>query len=208
MGRLFLVPTVAAAVLMQACGAASGRHAESTSGIEVAQERFEDALTYEEFVASDTVQADIWHTNYDQAEPAVIEFDSRLRTVAGSWRMLVVAESSCRDSYESVPHLARLADRTANLELRLLRRDEAGDLLAAFPLDGRAAVPLVLLLDSDSRVRGVWIEQPAELRDLIATQRPRLCDEDLGKRVREWRDRDGGRSTLDEVITLIEAAAG
>lgn len=183
------------------------------------EQRYAQAATWEEFLAANPDRAEAWRAEYDAAAPAVTALrDEPLGSgvaretggVAGAnapWRLLVVSEPWCGDSRRAVPYLARLADERDDLELRLVSKADAPDLLAAYPHpDGRTAIPLVLVLDADDAIRGAWVEQPAPMRALIATESGRLPGDRVHELVLAWHRDDGGRSLLGEIMALIRAA--
>lgn len=170
-------------------------------------QRLEAATDFDTFVAADTARQQEWRANYEAAATAVAALSSRARGLAGHWRLLVVAESWCADAVNSVPYLARLAAEYPAIEVKILRKAQAPELLAGHQLDGRSATPLVILLDVHLHERGAWIEQPAALRALVQSKEGRVCEDTLKEAVRDWRRADQGRAVLDEVIALIERAS-
>ncbi|MCC7196402.1 MAG: thioredoxin family protein, partial [Gemmatimonadaceae bacterium] len=120
------------------------------------------------------------------------------------WRLLVVAENSCTDAANTLPYLAALADRSPFIDIRVLRKADATDLLAAHPLGERQATPLVLVYDPEFTLRGAWIEHPASLRSLISALGDTLDRDSVRARVRAWYREDAGRSALREVLGIME----
>lgn len=172
-----------------------------------AAQRFAEAVSFDQFVQGDTTRRAEWLSTFQQAGTPVDEVSPRLRGLTGRWRLLIIAESWCNDAVNSVPYLARLAAAHPAIELRLLRKADAPELLDAHRLDGRTATPLVLLYDSAFAEHGVWIERPEPLRRLIRSKEGRVCEDTLNAAVRAWRAADGGRTVLAEVVGLIERAA-
>ncbi|MBI2408791.1 MAG: thioredoxin family protein [Gemmatimonadetes bacterium] len=168
--------------------------------------RFAAALSFDQFVAGDTARQAEWRRNYDHASSVVTEAVSRWGAPVGRWHLLVVAESWCGDAVNSVPYLARLAAEHPAVDLRLIRRADGQDLLDAHPLDGQPAAPLVLVLDESFAQRAVWIENPAALRTLVKSKQGRTCEDALKVEVASWRTKDGGRSVLSEVLSLMAPA--
>lgn len=181
--------------------------AAAASPVPSPAERFASAVTFQQFVQSDTTRQQEWMRNYEQAARSVATVAPRVRAVKGRWHILVVAESWCNDAVNSVPYLARLAAENPAIELRILRKADAGELPATHLLDGRDATPLVLLYDEHFVERGAWIERPAPLRQLIASKEGRVCEDTLKETVRAWRAADDGRTVLEEVLTLLERTA-
>ena len=173
-----------------------------------AEARFRAAMTYQQFTAADTARRLEWTSNYDVAATPVAEVAPRVHSLAGRWHLLIVAESWCGDAVNSVPYLARLAAENPNIELRLLRKADASDVLDAHAQHGESATPLVLIYDDGFVERGVWVERPAPLRALISAKEGRLCEDELKSIVGKWRAADGGRTVLAEVLALMQRGAG
>lgn len=168
--------------------------------------RYGDALTYAEFAATDTARQALW----EEVEARAATDTTDLTPVAAGqvrWRLLVVAERSCTDAANTVPYLAAAADRSPFIELRLLRKADAPDLLAAHPLGDRQATPLVLVYDADFELRGAWIEQPEPLRAMVLALEDSVGRDSVRARVRTWYRDDAGRSALGEVLGIMERGA-
>lgn len=179
------------------------------SGLPLA-ERFERGADWEEFLAANDGVAERWRGIYDDAGPSVAPHLATVRGLPGPGRLLVVTESWCGDTRNTLPYLARLAAESGNLELRIIGKRDAPDLLAAYPSpDGREAIPLVLVLDADDRVGGAWVEQPEALRAFLEAERSAGRVEGLSEEWRRWYEADEGRSALREITAeLARAAAG
>lgn len=176
---------------------------EDLSGLPL-EERFRRGTDWGTFVAELGDREEAWRTVYDGADAAVAPVLQEVRSLGGPWRLLVVSESWCGDSRNSVPYLARLAEAAGNVELRLVSKADAPDLLAAHPMeDGRAAIPLVLVLDADYAVRGAWVERPAPLRALIAEERAQGRSDGVVEKMRAWHADDRGRTGVAEVVALL-----
>ena len=165
------------------------------------------AMTFQQFIDSDTSRHAQWIENSGRGDSSVRPMLERARRIPGHWKLLTVAECWCGDAVNSVPYLAKLAELDTTFELRLLRKEEAGTLLRAHLLDGRAATPLVLVLDDRFVEHGVWTEQPAALRTLVSDLEPNVSRDSLRTRVKAWYEADAGRSMLDEMLRLLENGA-
>lgn len=166
--------------------------------------RFQGALTYEQFVAADTAQRAAWPVKHAAAAATIAGFRDRARAIPGRWRLLIIADTACRDAVNSVPYLDRLASVQPSIELRMLRKEDAKDLLRTHRREGRSPTPLVVLYDEHFIERGSWMERPLKLRTLIASEKGSVSDDSLRKDVAAWRAADNGRSVLNEVLTMIE----
>ena len=130
---------------------------------------------------------------------------------AGSWKLMIVADDDCSDSGNVIPYLARLSELAPNLELRIVP-DELGRRVKETHRtpDGRGAIPTLVVLDAGFNDGGCWVERPAQLQYWFMTRGNELLDTDTDTYRREkqgWYDFDHGASTLDEVLSVVEAAA-
>jgi hypothetical protein len=98
-------------------------------------DRFDAAWRFAEFLAEAQANAILWRDTYRLArvdERAV----ARAGAIPGHWRLLVLVEDWCGDAVNTVPLLARVAELTPALELRVLPRDRHLDLMDAHLTDG------------------------------------------------------------------------
>lgn len=164
-------------------------------------------IPYAEFLAGATRRVEMWRaTEARAAVPDAIR--TRVAALGGRWRLLAIAEDACSDSANSLPYLARLADGAPNLELRVVGSQAGRAFMEAHRTpDGRAATPTVLLLAPDGTLAGCWIERPAELQAWYVAHRAGLDDAEYLRQKLAWYVADAGRSILDEVTRMIDAAA-
>ena len=169
--------------------------------------RWAEAISFEAFLPTAEENADLWAAVWQRARvPA--DLAGRATAVPGRWHLLVLSADWCGDAVNIVPVLARLAEQTPTLDLRLLERDEHPDLMDAHLTDGRSrSIPVVMLLDEDFVERGWWGPRPAELQQWVMDEGLALEPEERYRLVRQWYARDRGRTTLEEVIGGLEAAA-
>ena len=66
--------------------------------------------------------------------------------------------------------------------------------------------PTVLVLDGDYQEMGCWVERPSVLQAWAIENKEDLGDA-FGPKKMAWYRKDWGRSTLDEVVVVLEAAA-
>ncbi|MGZ8471652.1 MAG: thioredoxin family protein, partial [Gemmatirosa sp.] len=111
------------------------------------QARFETAPRFAEFLATAEKLAALWRDTY-RVTRVPDEAVGRMAAVAGRWHLLVLVEDWCGDAVNTVPYLARLAELSPNLDLRVLGRDANPDLMDAhLAPSGARAIPVVIVLD-------------------------------------------------------------
>ena len=135
------------------------------------------------------------------------DYVRRASSLPGSWHLLVLSEDWCGDAVNTVPVVARLADRCPNLDLRVLARDANPDIMDAH-LTGRSrSIPVIIVLDESYQERGWWGPRPTALQRWVSGQGQLLEKTTRYREARSWYARDRGRTTLEEVVSLLERAA-
>lgn len=171
---------------------------------------WEEALPFARFYAEVEARAALWERNYTGGEvPEALLERARSAIGAGPFRLLAVAVDGCSDSVNTLPYLALLADDVTGLELRVLEPAAGRSLMEARPTaDGRAATPTVILLDESFDDAGCFVERPRPLKEWIAEQEAApASNRGVYEGKMRWYDEDAGRSTLEEVVGLMESAA-
>ena len=168
--------------------------------------RYEAASTLEAFLPTAVKNADLWATAARLAK-VPDEAVARVAALGGRYHLLVLSEDWCGDAVNSVPVVARLAEQAANLDLRVLARDENLDLMDAHLTNGSRAIPVVIVYDDAFRELGWWGPRPSELQAWVLGPGQALEKEARYKEVRTWYARDRGRAILAEVTGLLEQVA-
>ena len=167
------------------------------------RDRYLAAQDFETMLASATKNAELWAAIWRRAQVPQ-EFVDRVRGLSGEWHLLVLSEDWCGDAVNTIPVLAKLAERSPNLDLRILPRDANPDLMDAHLSGTSRAIPVVMALDAEFVERGWWGSRPAELQRWALAEGLLLEKTERYRHVRTWYARDHGRTTLDEVVSMLE----
>lgn len=168
---------------------------------------FADATSFSAMAAASPEYGPLWTA---QRERAVVPADllARVEALGGRWHLLAISEDWCIDSQSLVPVVSALADAASNLELRLVSRDAEPALMDAHLTNGVSrSIPVVIILDADHQERAWWGSRPKALKQLVANEWKALEKAERNKEVRRWYAIDKGRSTLEEIVALLEQAA-
>jgi hypothetical protein len=158
------------------------------------------ALPYDTFVhASDLKHRGLWEGLHRLAR--IPEWATAAVPADGALKLLVLVEDWCGDASNTVPVLARLADETPGIELRVLRRDEHPEVMDRYLTNGARSIPIVIALDDQFRELGHWGPRPTALQRWVVEQRAAgVPKEQLYPEIRKWYARDHGETTLREVL--------
>jgi hypothetical protein len=170
------------------------------------RERYLGAPEFGEMLAAAEKNADLWAAVWRRAKVSD-ELVRRVSALDGAWHLLVLSEDWCGDAVNTVPVVAKLAELSPNLDLRVLARDENLDIMDAHLTGSSRSIPLVIALDEEFREQGTWGPRPAELQSWVLGPGRALEKDERYKRVRAWYARDRGITTLEEVVGMLERAA-
>jgi hypothetical protein len=170
------------------------------------KDRFDSALRFSEFLERAQKNAELWRDTYRlvRVPPEAVE---RAARIPGRWHLLVMVEDWCGDAVNTIPLLARLSELVDSFDLRIIGRDDNPDLMDERLTNGSRSIPVVMVLDEDHVERGWWGPRPTELQAWVLGPGQALEKGERYRQVRTWYARDRGRTTADEVLTLIERAA-
>lgn len=170
---------------------------------------WEDGVNFRVYLEEDVEEnQELWSGVYEKHSTPEWA-PERLEEIGGRWRLIAITEDWCGDASNTVPVVARLAEDSPRVELRVVQRDDNPDLMDRYLTDGSRSIPVVVILDDDLEPVGHWGPRPEELQEFVIGEKEkaeRPVDE-IYRDTRKWYARDRGESTLRELLDLIEAAA-
>ena len=164
---------------------------------------WDSALTFEAFVGGSGSHRTLWEGIYRIARLPEWAAGAAL---PGARRLLVIAEDWCGDAVNTVPILAKLADATPGLELRIILRDPNPEVMDRYLTNGSRSIPVVIALDDEHRELGHWGPRPTGLQSWVMANRATMPKTELYPKVRTWYARDRGETTVREVLQMAGAA--
>jgi hypothetical protein len=166
---------------------------------------WDQALPYHQFVHEAGVNRELWTGMYRIAHipPWALE---AARSSGTKHHLLVIAEDWCGDGTSTIPYLAKLADQSRTIEVRVLRRDQHPNVMDRYLTGTARAIPIVIVLDREFRELGHWGPRPGELESWVQEARKSMDKGRLFPLVRRWYARDKGEATLREVLAFLEPA--
>jgi hypothetical protein len=171
------------------------------------RDRYLGAMEFEEMLATAAKNQDLWAAVWRRAEVPE-EFIRRLAATGGAWHFLVLSEDWCGDAVNSVPIVARLAELSGNADLRVLARDANLDLMDTHLTGTSRSIPVVIALDAEFQERAWWGPRPRALQEWVMGPGKAMEQDPRYREVRAWYARDRGRSTLEEIVSMVEKASG
>ncbi len=178
----------------------------ASAGQPTLRERYRDAATFDAMLGAVAKNVELWAAMWRHAR-VEDEYVRRVSSLGGSWHLLVLSEDWCGDAVNTVPIVARLAERCANVDLRVLARDANLDIMEAHLTGGSRSIPVIIVLDEAYVERAWWGPRPTVLQRWVSGQGQLLEKTARYREARTWYARDRGRTTLEEGVAMLERAA-
>jgi len=168
------------------------------------KERFDSAPDFTTYLVTVEKNAQLWHALYERStvSPEVVEQLASLPPL----RLLALSEDWCGDATNSLPVIARMAEASPSLELRVLGRDANPDLMDTHLTGTSRSIPVVMVLDESFEELAWWGPRPSELQDWVVGTGLGIESRERYRRVRAWYARDRGRTTAEEVLAVLKAS--
>lgn len=144
----------------------------------VTRERFEQGMSYVDYKAQMTRNRERLEENerlVDFAPEDVAYFHSLTAPV----HLLVLGEDWCGDVINNLPVIARLAQASDKINVRIFLRDQNLDIMDQYLKEEKyRSIPVVVAFDEDFRELGYWIERPSEISELSGKMTSELYSSD------------------------------
>ena len=173
----------------------------------ISADRFYAASDFATYLAGVTKNVELWQGIH---RTAVVPADllERARRLRGTWHLLAINEDWCGDGVNALPILSRLVEQLPSIDLRILGREANPDLMDSHRWEGTRSIPVVIVLDEGFRELGWWGPRPSALQRWVRTEGLLLEKGERYRHIRQWVARDRGRTTLEEILAIIEGSGG
>lgn len=158
---------------------------------------WDQGTTFDRFLAAAGTHRDLWEGLHRIARMPPWAAGA---TGGKKLRLLVIAEDWCGDASNTIPFLAKWADQTPGIELRIVRRDEHPEVMNRYLTNGSRSIPIVIVLDDEFRELGYWGPRPGVLQEWVMQNKGTVPKAELYPQIRKWYARDRGETTLREIL--------
>ncbi len=132
----------------------------------------------------------------------------RLRAIEKPMVWLVLTEAWCGDAAQNIPVLARMAEATPQVSLKLLLRDSHLDLMDHYLTQGSRSIPKLIVLDATTlKELGTWGPRPAETQKMVMAHKENpgnVTKEEFYEQIHAWYAHDKTQSIQHEFEELLD----
>ncbi len=120
---------------------------------------WDNTVDYKKFLKNARENVELMKARYDGFQVTENDLDL-LRSIQNEIPILVIGTDRCDDTAGNVPILARIAEYTPKIELRILDSDANARYHQQFKVNGKRKTPVVLFLSTEHEELCRWVERP------------------------------------------------
>jgi hypothetical protein len=137
------------------------------------------------------------------------EIKNILKQQKKEWLWIVLVESWCGDAAQNIPVIAKIAEQSPKIELKLILRDENPEIMDAYLTNNSRSIPKLICIDKESGEEvGTWGPRPKEIQALMEKFKklnPDVSHSDFIAFLHTLYTREKGNSLQKEFANLLKA---
>lgn len=188
---------------------------------------FEKGISFEEYFALSEQFAKEKKTSGDDQSDAMVNYSklnfSRMKRVNKTvaldestidciasinepQKWVLISETWCGDAAQNLPLLAKLAEQSSAIDLRIVFRDENLKLIDAYLTNGGRSIPKLIAFTATEEIF-VWGPRPADAQKMVMEYKnkpePKESYDEFSVKLQHWYNHDNGLSLQKELCTLL-----
>jgi hypothetical protein len=130
----------------------------------------------------------------------------RLSNFKGHVTWLVITESWCGDAAHVIPVLNKIAELSANIDLKLVFRDENEALMDQFLTNGGRAIAKLIMIDNTTgELINTFGPRPSEATKMVNDYKAKhgVLTAEFKEELQGWYNKNKGQKIIDDVMELL-----
>ncbi len=120
-----------------------------------------------------------------------------------SW--MIITETWCGDSAQSIPILAKAASLNDKINLRIVLRDENLNIMDSYLTNGSRSIPKLVAFDENDNELFQWGPRPQQAQNLMLKMKnDGVPKDEMNKELHLWYAKDRGKEIEKELIELLK----
>lgn len=133
------------------------------------------------------------------------ELKSAISKIEKKQLWMVITEDWCGDSAQNLPHIAKMADESENIDLKIIYRDENLDIMDQYLTNGTArSIPKLVAFDEEGEELFQWGPRPQELVEMVEQWKTEMEPKEWKEKIQLFYGRDRGKTIEKEFIDLLK----
>lgn len=118
---------------------------------------------------------------------------------------MIITESWCGDSAQSLPIIAKVAALNNKIKLRIVLRDENLEIMDRYLTNGSRSIPKLVVFDENDNELFKWGPRPAYAQNLVKQLKEEGIDKsEINKQLHLWYVKNRGLEIENELLELIK----
>ncbi len=128
----------------------------------------------------------------------------KLNSLKNNQTWIVLSESWCGDAAQNLPIIAKIAEESNNINLKIVLRDNTLELMDQFLTNGGRSIPKLVAVDNDGDVLFTWGPRPLEVQNMVLDNKTSKVKtyEELSLDIQKWYLNDKGQTLQNELLLL------
>jgi hypothetical protein len=130
----------------------------------------------------------------------------KLKNIKTPWIWLVLTEGWCGDAAQNVPVIHKMAEVSANIDLKFILRTENTDIMDQYLTNGGRSIPKLVCLHADTLEEiGTWGPRPGEFQRKAMEWKddPDLSHEEWAEKLHAWYAKDKSQTIQADFEKLL-----
>jgi hypothetical protein len=131
----------------------------------------------------------------------------KLQEIYETWIWLVLAEGWCGDVAQNLPVIAKIANESQNITLKIILRTENTEVMDQYLTNGGRSIPKLVCLDADSLEEiGTWGPRPGKFQRQAMQWKddPNISHEEWAEKLHKWYAKDQSQTLQDDFEKLLD----
>lgn len=142
----------------------------------------------------------------DKTTVVINALDEKIKKITNSQTWYLITEGWCGDSAQCTPIIAKIADLSDKVTLKLILRDENLPIMEQFLTNGGKAIPKLIIVDDlKNEVIATWGPRPTAIQKMVVDYKNEftLADHDeFTKNLHLWYAKDKGHALQHDFLEL------
>lgn len=164
--------------------------------------KWDEGVTYKQFLSNARENVEMIKARFKDFILNEEDLDD-VSSIQNIIRILVIGTERCSDTAGNLPILAKIADMSPKVDIRILDSDKHAQYHQLFKVNGKRKTPVVLFLNSNNEELCRWVERPnAAYKIINEASSPSL--DDRRKALKQlYSDPEIQRQSFYELMGLI-----
>ncbi len=133
------------------------------------------------------------------------ELINEIKKIKAPQSWMIITETWCGDSAQSIPILAKAASLNDKINLRIVLRDENLNIMDSYLTNGSRSIPKLVAFDENDNELFQWGPRPQQAQNLMLKMKnDGVPKDEMNKQLHLWYAKDRGKEIEKELIELLK----